>query len=145
VSFGVDVNLLVYASDLGSPHHAAARAFLEERTAGREIFCLAWVTAMSYLRIVTHPGILASPLQPAEALANLGALVDLPQVRMVSEKDGFLLAYAEVTGGEPLRGKLVPDAHLAAILLQHDVRKLYTNDADFRRFSFLDVLNPFAG
>lgn len=39
---------------------------------------------------------------------------------------------------------LVPDAHLAAILLQHDVRKLYTNDSDFRRFTFLDVRNPLA-
>ena len=145
MSFSVDVNLLVYASDTGSPYHATAIAFLEERAAGREIFCIAWTTAMSYLRIVTHPGILASPLHPAEALANLEALVNLSHVRMLSEEDGFLKVYAEVTGGEPLRGKLVPDAHLAAILLQHDVRKLYTNDSDFRRFSFLDVRNPFTG
>lgn len=145
MSFSVDVNLLVYASDKGSPNHANALAFLEERAAGREIFCIAWVTAMSYLRIVTHPAILASPLHPAEALANLGALVDLPHVRMVSEEKGFLEIYAEVTRGEPLRGRLVPDAHLAAILLQHDIRKIYTNDSDFRRFSFLDVHNPFAG
>lgn len=145
MSFSVDVNLLVYASDRGSPYHVAARAFLEERAAGREIFCIAWATAMSYLRIVTHPGILASPLHPTEALANLGSLADLSHVRMLSEEEGFLEVYAEVTGGEPLRGKLVPDAHFAAILLQHDVRKLYTNDSDFRRFFFLDVRNPFAG
>jgi hypothetical protein len=145
VSFSVDVNLLIYASDKGSPYHATALAFLEERAAGREIFCIAWMTAMSYLRIVTHPGILGSPLHPEEALANLGALIRLAQVRMLSEEKGFLEAYGEVTGGEPLRGRLVPDAHLAAILLQHDVRRLYTNDSDFRRFSFLDVQNPFAG
>jgi len=145
VSFALDVNLLIYASDLGSPHHAASRALLDEKANGRELFCLAWTTAMSYLRIVTHPGVLASPLSPAKALGNLRSLHDLPHVRFLTEKDGFLDAYAEASGGEPVRGKLVPDVHLAAILLQHDVRTLYTNDSDFRRFPFLDVRNPLAG
>jgi hypothetical protein len=35
---------------------------------------------------------------------------------------------------------LVPDAHLAALLKQHDVRTLYTRD--FRKFSFLEVRDP---
>ena len=35
------------------------------------------------------------------------------------------------------------DAHLAALLLQHDVRVLYTNDRDFRKFDFLETRNPF--
>jgi hypothetical protein len=144
MSFAFDVNLLIYASDSGSTWHTAARALLEEKAQGREIFCLAWPTALSYLRIVTHPGILGRPLQPDEALGNLRTLAALPHVRMLAERDGFLDAYAEVTGGEPIRGKLVPDAHLAAILLQHDVRMLYTADADFHRFRFLDVHNPFA-
>jgi predicted nucleic acid-binding protein len=43
-----------------------------------------------------------------------------------------------------VRGNLVPDAHLAALLRQHGVRRLYTNDADFRKFAFLDVRNPFS-
>lgn len=145
MSFALDVNLLIYASDLGSPHHSAARKLLDEKANGRELLCLAWTTAMSYLRIVTHPGVLSSPLSPVEALANLRALHELSHVRFLAEKDGFLDVYAEASGGEPIRGKLVPDVHLAAILLQHDVRTLYTNDSDFRRFAFLDVRNPLAG
>lgn len=145
MSFAFDVNLLIYASDLDSPHHRAARALIEEKASGRELFCLAWITAMSYLRIVTHPGVLGSPLAPAEALANLRALDELPHVRFLAEKDGFLDAYVEASGGEPVRGKLVPDVHLAAILLQYDVRTLYTNDSDFRRFPFLDVRNLLVG
>lgn len=142
MSFSVDANLLVYASDVGSPFHAAAREFLEERVHGREIFCLTWPTAMAYLRIVTNVGILGAPLTPDEALANLIALESLPHVRMIAEKAGFLAAYGQVTAEQPFRGNLVPDAHLAALLLQHDVRTLYTNDGDFRRFPFLDVRNP---
>jgi predicted nucleic acid-binding protein len=30
-----------------------------------------------------------------------------------------------------VRGNLIPDVHLAAILRQHGVNVLYTNDADF--------------
>ncbi|HEX2163488.1 MAG TPA: TA system VapC family ribonuclease toxin [Thermoanaerobaculia bacterium] len=144
MSFAVDANLLVYGSNRDSPYYEASRGFLEERVRGREIFCIAWQTAMAYLRIVTHRQILPSPLSPREALRNLAALEALPHVRMLGELKGFLSAYVEATGGEPLRGNLVPDAHLAAVLLQHDVRTLYTHDSDFRRFSFLDVRNPLA-
>ena len=100
---------------------------------------------MSYLRIATHPGIFASPLTPAEALRNVDALVALPHVRLLAEEPGFLDVYREVTGAFPVRGNLVPDAHLAALLKQHGVRTLYTRDGDFRKFPFLDVRDPFAG
>jgi predicted nucleic acid-binding protein len=39
----------------------------------------------------------------------------------------------------------VPDAHVASLLRQHGVGTLYTNDADFKRFGFLRVVNPFEG
>lgn len=42
----------------------------------------------------------------------------------------------------PVRGNTVPDAHLAAILRQNGVTRLYTTDRDFRRFVFLRVIDP---
>lgn len=44
--------------------------------------------------------------------------------------------------GLAVRGKLVPDAHLAAVLRQHGVVKLYTHDKDFWKFDFLQVIDP---
>lgn len=99
---------------------------------------------MSYLRIATHPRIFSDPLSPAEALGNIDALLRLPRVRTIGETEGFLDRYREVTGRLTARGNLVPDAHLAALLRQHEIRRLYTSDADFRRFEFLEVRNPFA-
>ena len=72
------------------------------------------------------------------------ALLALPHVRAVSELDGFADAYTHVTGGLVARGNLVPDAHLAAILFQHGIRTLYSSDRDFRKFSSLEVRDPFA-
>lgn len=144
MSFSCDVNVLLYASDAASPIHEPARQFLNQATAGGDLFCLGWPTLMSYLRIATHPGIFSAPLTPKEALANVEALAVLPHVRLLAEQDGFLEIYRDVAGAFPVRGKLVPDAHLVALLKQHGIRTLYTRDTDFRKFSFLDVRDPFA-
>jgi toxin-antitoxin system PIN domain toxin len=144
MSYSVDVNVLLYASDRSSDRHDAARRFLQSCASTPEVFCLSWPTLMSYLRIATHPRIFSAPLSPGEALGNVTALLSLPHVRAVSEREGFLEAYTHVVGDVAVRGNLVPDGHIAAILFQHGVRTLYTNDHDFRKFESLDVKNPFA-
>ncbi len=143
MSFSIDVNILLYASDQSNPRHAAAISFLERRVSEPELFCVTWPTIMSYLRISTHPNIFSEPLPPDQALNNVESLLSLPHVRVLSEEEGFLDVYREVTGSFPVRGNLVPDAHLASILHQHGVQKIYTGDRDFVKFDFLDVQNPF--
>lgn len=142
MSYSVDVNLLLYASDRSCKQHVAARTFLDRCAAGPELLVVAWPTLMSYLRIATHPSIFAAPLTAEEALDNILSLLALPHVRAVSELEGFPDAWRHVTEGTVVRGNLVPDAHLAAILFQHGVRTLYSSDRDFRRFSSLDVRDP---
>jgi toxin-antitoxin system PIN domain toxin len=144
VSYSLDVNVLLYASDRSSDRHLRARRFVEACAAGPEILCLTWSTLMSYLRIATHPRIFTAPLSPDEALGNVSALIKLPHVRAISELDGFIDAYKHVTDGTSVRGNLVPDAHVAAILFQHGVRTLYSNDRDFRKFSSLELRDPFS-
>ena len=144
MSYSLDVNVLLYASDRSSDRHLRARRFVEACAAGPEILCLTWPTLMSYLRIATHPRIFTAPLSPDEALGNVSALIKLPHVRAVSELDGFIDAYKHVTDETSVRGNLVPDAHVAAILFQHGVRTLYSNDRDFRKFSLLELRDPFS-
>jgi predicted nucleic acid-binding protein len=81
-------------------------------------------------------------LSSHEALANTRSLLSPPHTRALGEEEGFFAIY-ETVAGSAVRGNLVPDAHLAAILLQHGVTTLYTRDADFRRFDFLDLRDPF--
>lgn len=144
MSYSIDVNILLYASDRTSPQHAAAAEFLQRRADDSEVFYLTWPVLMSYLRIATHPHIFREPLSPRDALGNIEALLSLPQVRLLHEEEGFLQVYRAVTDDLAARGNLVPDAHLAALLRQHHVRRLYTNDADFKKFDSLDVRNPFS-
>jgi toxin-antitoxin system PIN domain toxin len=142
MSFGVDVNILLYASDTESPQHAKARAFLASCATGPEMFCVAWLTLMSYLRMATHPAIFRHPLSHAHAMRNVEALITVPMCRVLSEEDGFWDIYRGLTDEVPTRGNLVPDAHLAAVLLQHGVVRVYTHDRDFRKFSALRVVDP---
>jgi len=143
VSYSIDVNILIYASDQSDPRNTAAIKFMRERTSDSELFCITWHTIMSYLRISTHPSIFSDPLAPDQAPGNVESLISLPHVRVLFEKEGFFRRYRDVAERFPVRGNLVPDAHLASILRQHGVRRLYTNDRDFKKFDFLDVRDPF--
>lgn len=142
MSYAIDVNILLYASDAESPVHERASEFLKQCVLGREVFCLAWVSLMSYMRMATHPAIFRHPLTHAEAARNVEALLAVPHCRVISEEEGFWDSYRGVTQEVPTRGNLVPDAHLAALLSQHGVLTLYTRDRDFRKFGFLDVRDP---
>ena len=142
MSFAVDVDILLYASDARCAEHARARRFLDASAAGTELMYLAWPTVMSYLRMATHPRIFSEPLSPAEAARNIEALIALPHCRVVGEAEGFWEAWRAATHGLAVRGNLVPDAHLAALLRQHGIARLYTHDRDFRKFDFLQVIDP---
>lgn len=142
MSYSIDVNILLYASDETAPAHVRSVEFLNRCAASPEILYLAWTCLMSYLRIGTHQAIFTQPLTPAEAMANVSALISLPQVRTIGEQEGFWNCYQDITRGLVVRGNLVPDAHFAALLFQNGITTLYTHDADFRRFEFLSVRNP---
>ena len=144
MSFAIDANVLIYASDRASPWHAPVRRFLDHACAGPELMYLPWPTLMAYLRIATHARVFAVPLAPAEAQANVSQLLALPHARALGEADGFWASYLETASAFVTRGNAVPDAHIAALLLQHGVRTLYTRDADFRRFPGLRIKDPCA-
>lgn len=144
MSYSLDVNILLYASDTSSPFHAEAESFLQSCISQRDLFYLSWPTIMGYLRIATHPSIFDEPLTPEDAMANVETLLNLPHCRCLSEEGDFWETWRMVADETQVRGNLVPDAHLAALLRFHGVRRLYTHDRDFRRFDFLDVKDPIA-
>ena len=143
MSATVDANILVHASNTADPLCERAESLVRRLSAGPEIVYLFWPTLLGYLRIVTHPAILERPLGPREAMRNVEALLERPHVRAVGEADGFWPLFRGVAG-EHARGNDVPDAHLAALMRQHDVGVIYTRDRGFRRFDGIDVRDPFA-
>ncbi len=142
MSYSVDVNLLVFASNEGSAEQSRAKTFLEERQRDPDLFCLTWPVLCGYQRIVTHPSIFRNPLDPGQAWANVRGLLAWPRVRVVGEEASFGEDFGQVVEKMSVRGNAVPDAHVATLLRQHGVNRIYSTDTDFRKFSFLEVINP---
>ncbi len=140
-----DVNVLVHATNRGSPFHEPAKALVERFLAGPSLVYLLWPVALGYLRIVTHPTLLDAPLAPAVAADNIQQLTSRPHVRQVGEADGFWLVYRRIADAVNPRGNLVPDAHLVALMHQHGISTIWSHDRDFRRFEGISVRDPFAG
>ena len=95
MSFAVDANILLYASDQSSPVYLRAASFLRKCVEGTDIFCLAWPSISAYLRIATHAAIFRHPLSPGDAMANIDGLLSLPHVRVLGEDTGFWERYRD--------------------------------------------------
>jgi uncharacterized protein len=144
VSATVDVNILVYASDESSEFHHPALTLLDRLARGPDLLYLFWPVIMGYLRLATHPAIFSRPLSVEEATGNLEELLKLPHARIVGEEEGFWAVYRMTTAGVVVRGNLVSDAHLVALMRQSGVGALWTHDRDFRKFEGIRVRDPFA-
>lgn len=143
MSLTVDANVLLYASDAASPRHARARELLETIAAGPELTYLFWPTIMAYVRIATHPAIFERPLPTSVAIGNVQALLDRPHVRAPGEQASFWPRFRFVSADAAPTGNLVPDAHLVALMLENEVRSIWSHDRDFRRFKGIVVHDPF--
>jgi toxin-antitoxin system PIN domain toxin len=144
MSSTVDTNILVYATHTGSPFHDRARALVEHLVAGPSLAYLLWPAVLGYLRIVTHPNILRSPLSSDEAMSNMEALLAPAHVRIAGEGNDFWPSFREIGADVKPRGNLVPDAHLVALMREHGVATIWSHDRDFRKFRGIRVKDPFS-
>lgn len=144
MSYSIDANLLLFAVNADASEHEAAIRFLKNRAKDPDLLCMTWPAVLAFQRIATHPTIFTNPLSPEQAWGNVRQLLALPRARIITEQEDFAQDFLTCTKGLHIRGNLVPDAHIATILRQHGVTRIYTADSDFRKFDFLEVLNPLA-
>jgi toxin-antitoxin system PIN domain toxin len=139
----LDTNVLIYAVDEDSDLQPRARALLDHVATRPAITYLFWPVLMGYLRIITHPSILRSPLAPEAAIDGIDDLIRRPQIVVPGEGDRFWNGFRHVARSTPPRGVLVPDAHVVALMHEHGVGTILSRDRDFRKFDGITVLDPF--
>ena len=137
----VDANLLIYAIDADSPHHAKARPWLEELLSGTTVVGLAWIVILAFIRITTRAGILRKPLSPERAMEFVDAWLNQPYVTAVGPGDHHWPVLRNLLQTTGAAGNLVADAHLAAMAIEHGAA-IYSTDHDFRRFPGVEHINP---
>lgn len=137
-----DVNLLIYAYNADAPHHAQAKAWWEGLLSDpHAVVALPWAVTLGFVRLMTHPAVLTTPLRPDEALAPVFEWLALPHVDPVEPGPRHLAILRRLLDEVGIGGNLTTDAHLAAIAIEHQA-ELHSNDRDFGRFSGLRWRNP---
>lgn len=137
----VDANLLVYAHVEDFPEHEAARRWLDERLSGLERVGLAWPSILAFLRLTTNLRIFPRPLAIDDAWRQAGEWLQAEPAWIPQPTDRHLEVLGRVFAEADVRGDLVPDAHLAALAIEHGLT-LCSVDRDFSRFSGLQWMNP---
>lgn len=137
----VDANVLLYAVDRSSPHHARARSWLEEQLNGPRRVGLAWQSLVAFVRIVTNPRAARDPLTPAQAWRHVDEWLAAPAAWVPVPTAGYAAILGRLVTDLDLRGNLVSDAALAALCLEHGLT-MVSADSDFARFSDLRWFNP---
>ena len=141
----VDTNLLVYAHRADSAWHEAANARVVELAEGRAPWAIPWPCIHEFLAIVTHPKVFAPPTPLASAIDQVDAWRESPTLVMLSESGDYWSELRTLIDAGRVVGPHVHDARIAALCLQHGVRKLWTADRDFGRFVSLKTFNPLIG
>ena len=141
--FLIDTNIFLHSVNTGSPHHEAAREFLESHLRNRTAWCTTWPILYEFLRVSTHRKVFPKPLRPKQATAFVRQIVSLDEVVMLGATERHASTLADTIGelSDP-SGNLFHDIHTAVLMREHGVPEIVTADTDFLQFRFLKVLNP---
>jgi len=138
----VDTNILVYAHRRDSPWHEAAAACVRNLAEGAASWALPWPCLHEFFSIVTHNRIYSPPTAPSNAIAQIGAWLESPQLVLLSESVAYWDVLSRVIDRSKISGPRVHDGRIAALCIQHGVRELLSADRDFSRFGDLKTRNP---
>lgn len=139
----VDANLLVYAHVSTFPQHPRARDWLDGQLSGGAPVGLPWPSLLGFLRLVTNPRVFPQPEPLGDAWRQVRAWLgaEAAWIPQATERHREVLGGLIAAGG--VQANLVPDAHLAALAIEHGLL-LCSADGDFARFPDLRWLNPLA-
>lgn len=136
----IDANLLVYAHVESMPQHASARKWLDTQLNGVAPVGLPWPSLLAFVRLVSNPRIFERPEPVLSAWNQVKQWLSLEPV-WIPQPTGH---HQEILGRlieQVQRPDIIPDAHLAALAMEHGLT-LCSADGDFARFPDLKWVNP---
>ena len=138
----LDANLLIYARGTSLPQHAAAKKWLDEMIGGETKVGMPWPSLLGFLRVITNRRVFTKADSITSAWKQIEDWLSCPNVwiPMPGENHTVFLARTVADSGGSDR---VPDAHLAALAIEHGLT-LCSSDRDFARFRGLKWQNPLA-
>jgi toxin-antitoxin system PIN domain toxin len=137
----VDVNILLYASIASFQQHEAARSWLDGQLGGTVRVGLPWASLLGYLRIATNSRLFTPSISTATAWDRVLDWLSAESTWIPQPTDRHTEVLGALLGEPGVQGNAVPDAHLAALAIEHGLT-LCSTDGDFARFPGLRWENP---
>jgi len=144
LSILVDANLLIYAYNSSATQHTVARAWLDNQLMGVAPVGLPWPSLLAFLRVMTHPRLLARPVATLDTWRQVSRWLNIPIAWIPQPTERHAEVLGQLLALPGVRGNLVHDAHLAALAIEHGLI-LCSTDGDFTRFPGRRWQNPLAG
>jgi uncharacterized protein len=136
-----DINILIYAYDATSPHHAKAKSWWEEALSGSEPIGIPWVVVLAFTRIMTHPSVCAEPMTVKQVRKRVAQWSNQPHVRLLAPAAETIVLFFELLEAAELGGSLSTRALIAAHARENGA-VVYSSDRDFDRFPAVKWKNP---
>jgi toxin-antitoxin system PIN domain toxin len=139
----VDANILLYAANREAPERDAARNWLDEQLNGTVRVGLPWPSLLAFVRVASNPVVFRSAGTPRDAWRQVDAWLGCAPawIPLPGERHAEILR--RLLDDPLMTSRLVQDAHLAALAIEH-VLTLCSTDGDFSRFPGLRWMNPLA-
>ena len=137
----VDANLLVYAHASTFPQHERAREWLDTQLSGPTPVGLPWPSLLAFLRLVTNARVFEHPASVGDTWQQVTAWLACDSVWVPQPTERHAEVLGDLLSRTGAQANLVPDAHLAALAIEHGLL-LCSADGDFGRFPTIRWQNP---
>ena len=136
---GLDTNILIDLIVSSTPYHSK----VVEGIANLEDELFTSPTNIGeVLRLLTHPKVFSKPMVMPKAVAVLEQMLDYYRIQILDEDSNWWKKLSDLAKEVPgIRGNEVFDARIALCLKSNGIRRMYTRDADFKKYSFLKTIN----
>jgi UDP-4-amino-4,6-dideoxy-N-acetyl-beta-L-altrosamine transaminase len=141
-----DSNILIYSVNADSPFHETALDLLVQYT--QSGFYVADINLIEFFQVVTDGKKFHHPLTTEQAAEYISKLVRIQHVSVLKIRSFHEILQDDEARDEVLRLRIerfaIYDYLIADCMRQHDIKSIVTGNArDFRKFPFLDVIDPF--
>ena len=138
-----DVNVLIYAFRVDTPHHALCRSWLEGVVTGDARFGISPLALRAVVRITTNPRAFVTPSSLDEAFGFCDDLLGQPHCQVVEPGERHWDILKRLCAEAAITGPRVSDAWFAALAIESGCDWI-TLDRDFARFPDLAWRGPAA-
>jgi toxin-antitoxin system PIN domain toxin len=139
----IDANILVYAHVSSFTQHESARDWIDRKLNAAAPVGLPWASLIAFLRLVTNPRVFERPEPIGDAWQQVRTWLTAEASWIPQPTERHADVLNEFLALPGIHANLVPDAHLAALAVEHGLT-LCSTDGDFARFHGLRWHNPIA-